>query len=194
MDDIARPVGSLEIVEWAPSDASKRKYKREVHYFNDVQPGMDTKIKGMKSRFKRIKNISGWTVYTCPEGKLLFHHEQNSVMTITNLLDRQNLEEIEIGVATILEGLNTYRAEHADAPSDIEICVCKATRGDEDVMAYYFASMIDQSVFWLKDVEEDIVTEFERKVVSEAHLGLAMQYQFWYGPQSTHTDVYSSVI
>ena len=94
-----------------------------------------------------------------------------SVVTLTNLFDPQNLEEVENGIDTILEDLNAYRGSDTYIPPDIEICVCKAVVEDEQVIAYYFASMAEQSVFWFEDVDEDTITEFERIAVSDTHLG-----------------------
>ena len=98
----------------------------------------------------------------------------------------------------LLDKLATYR-QNGDVPADTEICVCKSwSRDGESVIAYYLASMAEQSVFWLEDVDVNMITEYARVVVSESHLGtfriivyalflhldgdtgIAAKKQFWY--------------
>ena len=58
-----------------------------------------------------------------------------------------------------------------DASDDAEIVVMKTWSGEEEVIAYYVASMRDQCVFWLDQVDVSYVTNSDRAVVSEMHLG-----------------------
>lgn len=62
--------------------------------------------------------------------------------------------------------------EETGIEDDAELCL-QIMENDtgETIMAYYFASMAEQSVFWLDEVDTAIVTNWERAVVTESHLG-----------------------
>lgn len=63
------------------------------------------------------------------------------------------------------------------APDDAEIVLMKAWRGEDEVIGYYVASMSRQAVFWFEDVDVSYVTDLERAVVSQAHLGKVLREQ-----------------
>lgn len=118
---------------------------------------------------------------------------------MTNLYIPQYAEEIELAAGQLLDDLTRYRETHDhDVPADIDICLCKTWSSDgDDAVGYYMASMSEQTIFWLNDVCVNMVTDYERVVVSESHLGvflqlsvdcshlgrcieLAVKKQFWY--------------
>ncbi|KIP12129.1 hypothetical protein PHLGIDRAFT_369143 [Phlebiopsis gigantea 11061_1 CR5-6] len=171
---------TLRIVEWSPKDNTGRKYRRDIWYPKRESLPNFVEVEGMKCEFIKKDPPPGWIAYTCPEGKRLFHNEKKSAVTFTNIYDHDSWRAIESGIDRILARLEDYRQRNDhNIPCDVEICVTIANLESEPVLAYYLASMSLQSIFWLDKVDVEYLTDGERAVVSEEHLGLAAKYQFW---------------
>lgn len=87
---------------------------------------------------------------------------------MTNIEDLSKLREIEQAADQLIGQLKDI-----NAPEDAEIVLAKtkeSTTG-EDVIAYYVATTLDQCILWFEDLDVFYVTEGERAVVSETHLG-----------------------
>lgn len=54
--------------------------------------------------------------------------------------------------------------QESDLPNDTEVIL------DYDLQKYYLVSFSRESVFWLVEVDDDLVTKSLREVLSDAHL------------------------
>lgn len=87
--------------------------------------------------------------------------------------DEQNRRQIERAGDDLLSQLASM-----DAPDDAEMILMKTHNEKEEVViGYYVASMFDQCVFWFEEVDVSHVTNGERAVVSEMHLGKTLSMQ-----------------
>jgi hypothetical protein len=91
-----------------------------------------------------------------------------SILTMANLFEYDVVKKIEQGAAVLF----ARRSAKEDAPMDTEIVLeIVSDEGDEEAIAYYMASMLEQRLFWFEKVPATLVTGYERAVVSQAHLG-----------------------
>ena len=88
------------------------------------------------------------------------------LLTIDNLYDPSILRELELAASELVERLKT-----TNKPDDTVIVLSKGWSDDKKVMAYYLASMSKRAIFWLDKVEQTLVTDNSRVVVSKRHLG-----------------------
>jgi hypothetical protein len=115
---------------------------------------------------------------------------------MTNLYDNDSREKIELGAKELRTCLQAR-----DHPTDTELVIgiCWDPQDEVFAIGYYLASMTCQAVFWLDEFDPTLVTQNDRIVVSEAHLGqyihdccrnsnehhligFAVTAQFWYVP------------
>ena len=99
------------------------------------------------------------------------------MVTFADIYNHECLRAIEFGVESIFTRLESYRQEdYRNIPCDVEICLTLAEKvcdsgAREPVLMYYLASLSSQSIFWLDPAHVYYLTEGERAVVSEEHLG-----------------------
>lgn len=143
-----------------------------------------------------------WTTYVSTGGRLYFHHKAKvrdatckyaiynlsyvqSLVTMTNLYNVKHLKEIETAADQLLGPLAIFQA-NSSVPADIEINLCKIWQESDgelvEVIAYYLASLSEECVYWLEKVDSNMVTGWERSVLSKSHL---RGY-----PHSSHHDFY----
>lgn len=54
---------------------------------------------------------------------------------------------------------------------DLVLGVTKDQRKDEDVVGYYVADSANSLIWWLEEVDAELVTGLDRAVASPSHLG-----------------------
>lgn len=88
---------------------------------------------------------------------------------MTNLYEPTNIRHINTAGDRLLEQLRLTKS----AAPDSEIVLLK---DDGDKIYYYAASMSKQCIFWFEEVNVTLVTDGERAVVSQSHLGEQICY------------------
>ncbi|GJE94787.1 hypothetical protein PsYK624_109600 [Phanerochaete sordida] len=173
---LPRATPKLETTPFAPQDLSDLKYRRKVFYPADAEETIIKHVARGQTKFKRPGIPYQWTAYECPEGKLYFYDETRRVLTMTDIQDNDNLKKIEQAAQELLPQL-----KEISIPDDAELVLEKTNRTgtDQEVIAYYVATMSAQCIVWLEDVDVTYVTDGERAVVSETHLEKAVRAQFW---------------
>ncbi|KIP12134.1 hypothetical protein PHLGIDRAFT_113920 [Phlebiopsis gigantea 11061_1 CR5-6] len=140
-------------------------------YFHHKKKSVVTLTNLCGSEPENLKHISAaadklWTRFqetTSGAGRPFVQRDRSNTIQSTSTIDET-------------EGFT----EENVAEDDAELCLQIMEDSDgETIMAYYFASMAEQSVFWLDEVDTSIVTSWERAVVTESHLEHAVRSQFW---------------
>ena len=96
------------------------------------------------------------------------------LLTMTDIQNGQCRRQIDVAGDELVKQLKAM-----DAPDDAEIVLMKTWHGEDEVIGYYVASMSEQLIFWFEDVDVSHVTDCERAVMSEMHLGKVLHEQLY---------------
>ncbi|KAI0806194.1 hypothetical protein BC629DRAFT_1437671 [Irpex lacteus] len=179
-----------------PSDVMQKRYMRLYHIPQKYDENSTTRIKALQTSFRPLSispsNINGqrfnWESCKSPEGNLYFREASKRVLTCVDMYDEILREAVAKCALYILQRLeeesqeeHTKRGENS-VPPDTEVIVMLEDFGDggDYGYGYYLASWTKRCVFWLEDMEYDIVTTGTRVCVTESHIGQYVELLFWY--------------
>ncbi|KAI0090330.1 hypothetical protein BDY19DRAFT_766867 [Irpex rosettiformis] len=166
-----------------PAHIVAKKYQRRYTIPKEYQ-GKKPKIPALQTDFASTWIISDggfyWQTYESPEGNIYFRETSRnvSIVTFVDLFNKSYREGIS-NCALIL--LDMISQQNKKIPKDTEITIILEDHGEkyEYVLGYYLASWEKKCVFWLKDVDVDIVTQSARVCLAESHIGKQVEYLFW---------------
>ncbi|PSR76611.1 hypothetical protein PHLCEN_2v8369 [Hermanssonia centrifuga] len=129
----------------------------------------------------------GWIRCVSPEGNIYYYNKAERSYTDSPIDEEETANDIATSVAYIRSQLNRLKQSSDQFPSDVEITVHTIRSSKTDVIChYYLASWTYKSIFWLEEVDVGLVTGYVRHAVSEAHLGISAESQFW-----KHVELFS---
>ena len=118
-----------------------------------------------------------WQRLVTPEGNVYYYDElrvslkcNDALMMLTNIRQRiytiSNiyLEDECTWIDFAFRNLDFDK--ELDLPEDMDVVL------DYSLKGYYLTSLSSKCIFWLEDVESDMITGAVREVLSEEHLGM----------------------
>ncbi|KAI0703727.1 hypothetical protein BC835DRAFT_1410463 [Cytidiella melzeri] len=119
-----------------------------------------------------------WTPCVSPEGNLYFREETRNLLTFVDLHKQEYVDGVS-HFAQYLLSLKT--SQKVPVLDDAEIVIMLQDYGGSEDFSYgyYLASWQKRCVFWLEDVEYDLVTREARVCTTESHIGKHIEYLFW---------------
>ncbi|KZT04480.1 uncharacterized protein LAESUDRAFT_761047 [Laetiporus sulphureus 93-53] len=162
----------------SPTDILDRRYARRPRireYNGESQP-----IPAARRSFRHDDPPPPWTSYKHPEGQRYFGKKLlNKFQLFTDIwiYDRQKLSNIEIFEEQFLALLQ----EQADLPDGTEVAVYIEEDYESNSMTchYYLSSDSDRAIFWLEEVEDDLLTLRSRPAPKNYYLQDATETQYW---------------
>ncbi|KAI0760195.1 hypothetical protein C8Q74DRAFT_208038 [Fomes fomentarius] len=116
-----------------------------------------------------------WEPYVHPDGQLYFRFQ--NFYTNVYLYDEDSLKCIDATVAKLLDEISKHPElvlEH------IEACLHLVDAKQDHRRYYYLVDKVKQEVFWLEDVDEHFLNDFENvSILSKEHLTLFARHLYW---------------
>ncbi|KAK0237922.1 hypothetical protein EDD85DRAFT_832343 [Armillaria nabsnona] len=182
---------------WPLAPEHVERYERELVAPNETDYWIDP----LTISFRQDNRHEDWLTHVHPEGARYFFRERKispctgnyhdamissgcllpRIFTDINLYDSDKLELV---TKFIVDMEDYIRAKAINIYSNVDL-VFDLRRNPEDgniCCAYYFASHVDRSIFWLDDFNTTYLDRCNevRGVTEQSHIGHELEAQYWY--------------
>ncbi|KIJ66259.1 hypothetical protein HYDPIDRAFT_109254 [Hydnomerulius pinastri MD-312] len=121
----------------------------------------------------------GWRRIVHPEGPRYFFQEDKQVFTDIDLTEPKNLVDIEVYVDFLREKeRQVLPNQHLGARTQLVIQLVEVD--DERGWCYYFVNHSSRVVFWVDNFGAEVLFENLEGVISDSHIGYAIEAQYWF--------------
>ncbi|EJF57928.1 hypothetical protein BD309DRAFT_990653 [Dichomitus squalens] len=179
VDDELVDSGTPKLVPTVPMSTQRYNaaVKRVIPGNMSIRPGLFSYAKELEPPYLP----EGWASYIQPEGQVYFAYESQPRMVTEARMHSETVREQVLRFAVII--CKTLESKDITLPDSAELYLMPSEDGD--TCRYYFVDHASHALFWLDEV--DIYQLDLPEVISESHLGMVLQEQYW-----THIEQFPS--